>query len=848
MRILLLFINLFFVVGICKVEAQDAGITARQKELLNLLSGIDTTVHHSSWRSSIFKYTASILKGKDLNVALAWFNNDKNYGNDEWELMIMLRSYHALKKNVQFVESGAADKIKYFLVEKTLPDLRENRFSWTGYSNPERPGVWAMSENHTIVGFSVRLLLEELAGDKSDKEQWEKAATNIKMWCFEKATRGFVEYFSTHYTERSIVPLLNILDFSNDTTLKTFTEMAVDLYVAEYTQVQINGFRGGAARRVNHITDGSYPPELTDSRIDGFFHFGKFLFGELVTLESFHYPLGDQTIGPIFYATTTYRPSQVLVNMADIENRGNLEFKSARRYGHGGTGTPNPEAYICAYSTPHYVLSSIRIPEAAQWGPHTTNSGVGYRLSFHRPRAMLGTARDTASLRMYQGNPHSSRAIFQYKNVLIYHGRMDTYEDMAPIFPPEDRLLQKESEGNYRFFMEAGKKGKDVYVGVFEINGLGILEVAMSDEYQSWKDFVATFKNNSPELNSLTNWRYASSRGIKFEQNGDIVKINGNNYPITGWPLFDSEFIQAPFLNQPGDVGVIKIGNDRVGKLILDFRDLSNPVKRETPGEKKSTISGSKMSGLVGYYKFEEKKGNTIIDHSGRNNHGVVIGKAKWKRGKYGKGIYLDGYSKISLGDRTDFHFQEPEFTVMAWVKPEIGKLDTLFAKYGSEDYHWTLFSDRNSWAGKGYNIAFFSSKTSGTYSQPKHFYTIESVFSRTKPGGDNRIETWHDPDRNISSENSIEIVDGKWHHIAVRISRNRANRAIFVDGVRREYEPNSNMVTDFYEQGTGEVIIGGFQGKVPGFWEFRGMMDEVKYFNHLLGDEEIRKEMEGVK
>jgi hypothetical protein len=754
--------------------------------------------------------------------------------------MIMLRSYHALKNNVQFVESGAADKIKYFLIEKTLPEVRMNRFSWTGYSNPERPGVWAMSENHTIVGFSVRLLLEELAGDKADKEQWEKAATNIKKWCFEKASRGFVEYFSTHYTERSIVPLLNILDFSNDATLKTFATMAIDLYVAEYTQVQINGFRGGAARRVNHTTDWSYPPELTDSRIDGFFHFGKFLFGELVTSESFHYPLGDQTIGPIFYATTTYRPSQVLINMADIEYRGNLEFKSARRYGHGGTGTPNPEAYIYAYSTPHFVLGSIRIPETEQWGLHTTKSGVGYRLSFHRPRAMLGTARDTASLLMYQGDPHSSRAIFQYKNILIYHGRMDTYKNLAPIFPPEDRLLQMESEGNFRFFKETGKKGKDVFVGVFEINGLGILEVGMSDEYQSWKDFVATFKSNSVQLNSFTNWSYTSTKGIKLEQNGGIVKLNGNDYPIVGWPLFDSEFMHAPFLNQPGDVGVITVGNNKVGKLILDFRDLSNPVKKEALVDEKS-----KKSGLVGYYKFEEKKGNIIIDHSGRNNHGEVTGNAKWQKGKFGKGFYFDGYSKISLGDREDLHFEEPEFTLMTWVKPEVGKLDSANLKHIADDYHWTIFCDRNSWAGSGYNMAFFSSKTSGTYSQPKHYYTIESIFRRTKPGGDNRIETWHDPDRNISSENSIEIVDGKWHHIAIRISRNRADRAIFVDGVRREYEPNSNMVADFYEQGTGNVVIGGFQGKVPGFWEFRGMMDEVKFFSSLLSDKEIRIEME---
>jgi hypothetical protein len=841
----LLFLILTLLIPLSIAFSQADGIETRKTELLELLSDLPVDESNTSWRRLNFKHTSSLLLDRNVNEALAWFNNESNYSTEEWDALLLIRSYYALKDSRHFTVSGAGQKIKAFLLNELLPEVRANTLSWTGYTRPDREGTWAMSENHTIVGFSIRLLLEEMAGNNKDQALWDHASSHIRMWCFEKASRGFIEYFSPHYSERSVIALLNIMDFSKDPVTRTSASMIVDLFVAEYTQVQINGFRGGAARRINQsVGRRTYAPEMSDSRYDCFFTFGKFLFGEMVTSEPFNYPPGDQTIGHIFYATTSYRPSQVLVNMADIVNRGELVLKSARRYSHGGTGGPHPDAYIYAYATPHYVLSSIRIPDNAQWGTHTTTSGLAYRLSFHKPRAMLGTARDTSSYLHYMGDPNSARAIFQHKNLLVYHGRMDTYEEIVPVIAPEDRIAYQEIKGNYRFFREPGLGKTEVYVGVFEKNGIGILEAGLSDEHKSWKSFKKTFKKNMAVLHSMTEWRYRSSDGTLIEQEGNTIEVNGEEYATTDWPLFDSEYMKASFLNQDDKVGLIQIGNDRTGQIILDFRDIDNPVRNEVLLEGSVSRFNSRKVGLVGYYPFEEGVGYSVYDHSGMDNHGMVIGNPAWKEGKYGKGFWFDGYSKINLGDRADLHFEEPEFTFMAWVKPEVGKLDTSYSRFGEYDFHWTIFSDRNSWAGSGYNLAFFSSRTSSLYEHPDHYYTIECVFNRTKPGGDNRIETWHDPDKNIPSTNSIEIVDGKWHHIAIRISRDRTLRAILVDGERREFQNNINMVDDFYIPGNGDVIIGGFQGKAPGFWEFRGMMDEVKFFNRLLSDEEVREEM----
>jgi hypothetical protein len=111
-------------------------------------------------------------------------------------------------------------------------------------------GYWG-SENHKIVQCSNRLLLEEIAAPVEDRKIRDLAAGQIIMWCREKALRGYTEYASTHYTERSLVPLLNVHDYSIDAThkLREWCRMAIDQLLAEYTLLNINGFRCGALRR-----------------------------------------------------------------------------------------------------------------------------------------------------------------------------------------------------------------------------------------------------------------------------------------------------------------------------------------------------------------------------------------------------------------------------------------------------------------------------------------------------------------------------------------------------------------------------------------------------------------------
>ncbi len=47
--------------------------------------------------------------------------------------------------------------------------------------------------------------------------------------------------------------------------------------------------------------------------------------------------------------------------------------------------------------------------------------------------------------------------------------------------------------------------------------------------------------------------------------------------------------------------------------------------------------------GLVGHWTFDEGKGSIARDVSGRDNHGTVMGGAKWNMGIIGGALEFDG-------------------------------------------------------------------------------------------------------------------------------------------------------------------------------------------------------------
>jgi hypothetical protein len=74
---------------------------------------------------------------------------------------------------------------------------------------------------------------------------------------------------------------------------------------------------------------------------------------------------------------------------------------------------------------------------------------------------------------------------------------------------------------------------------------------------------------------------------------------------------------------------------------------------------------------LVGYWGFEEGKGEDVADLSGSKNDGVIKGGAEWDQGKIGGGLAFakdaEAYVEIANSDTLGI---ADEITMSAWIKP----------------------------------------------------------------------------------------------------------------------------------------------------------------------------------
>ncbi|HEC02124.1 MAG TPA: hypothetical protein ENI81_01185, partial [Phycisphaerales bacterium] len=270
----------------CSAAASDP-VAQRQRRLLETLQHIQVPylgknlgparqfLSPRPWRSALARHTAYLLNGAENPQAAAWFADEKNLIVGEWEILMLLRSYHALKGVEYFRSSGAKGAVEEYLRNS----WRQTRTAGVRV-NWKLDGYWG-SENHKIVQFSNRLLLEELAAPTGDVEIRDRASRQIIMWCREKALRGYTEYASTHYTERTLVPLLNIYDYALETKhkLHEWSRMAIDQLLAEYALLNINGFRGGAVRRCYQSDIPGYPnAELNNGAFDAMVTAGYIFF------------------------------------------------------------------------------------------------------------------------------------------------------------------------------------------------------------------------------------------------------------------------------------------------------------------------------------------------------------------------------------------------------------------------------------------------------------------------------------------------------------------------------------------------------------------------------------------
>jgi hypothetical protein len=208
-----------------------------------------------------------------------------------------------------------------------------------------------------------------------------------------------------------------------------------------------------------------------------------------------------------------------------------------------------------------------------------------------------------------------------------------------------------------------------------------------------------------------------------------------------------------------------------------------------------------KIEGLKGYWNFDEGQGKTVKNIVGKN-HGQIQGGLKRVNGKHGKALEFNGEGYVSV-THEDF-LNSPTFTVSAWTK-----LKDVY------DYHYIIWKNG-------------------------------PEFPDIGPG--RRIDIWVDMSgpANIMwhSEDGLEerlygekaITDNKWHHI-VEVYDGKAIKLCIDGNLDAEEKPSGKLPVNK------ETL---WIGARPGGVAATGIIDEVRFYDRALSEEEIKALFKG--
>lgn len=209
--------------------------------------------------------------------------------------------------------------------------------------------------------------------------------------------------------------------------------------------------------------------------------------------------------------------------------------------------------------------------------------------------------------------------------------------------------------------------------------------------------------------------------------------------------------------------------------------------------------SGEKEKGLVGWWRFDEKKGYVVKDYSGLGNHGKIF-KAKRVTGKFGGALSFEekgSYVKIpcspnlNLGDA---------LTLEAWIYPKDISEESRVIISKNDEY--ILRIDRPS---EGNKISFFVHVGSPAVSWEPRVSSIEVP----------SLNEWH---------HIVGVWDGE--NLYLYVNGNLVNKRVRIG------KPNPNPYP---------VMIGNWEYPSCHGTNFGGIIDEVRIYNRALSEEEIK-------
>jgi hypothetical protein len=228
----------------------------------------------------------------------------------------------------------------------------------------------------------------------------------------------------------------------------------------------------------------------------------------------------------------------------------------------------------------------------------------------------------------------------------------------------------------------------------------------------------------------------------------------------------------------------------------------AQPKEAPPPPPAHEPPSATKLPGLIAYWSFDEGKGETAGDASGKGMKSKLV-NVEWTQGMRGKALKINGPgSYFDYGNSPSFSFAaKAPFAFAFWVQTKSARAAVL--------------SQRNS-------------------------RDESSLIDMLISGG--RITAQLRPDGNIFFPAQIEssaMNDGKWHHVA--LTRDGDNLELFLDSISqgRRNDAGGAVTTNLRSLGSERYWINNRPG--PGDPNFEGSIDEFCIFGRALKTDEIK-------
>ena len=213
--------------------------------------------------------------------------------------------------------------------------------------------------------------------------------------------------------------------------------------------------------------------------------------------------------------------------------------------------------------------------------------------------------------------------------------------------------------------------------------------------------------------------------------------------------------------------------------------------------EKDDIVISGIDDGLIGYWSFDEGTGYSVQDDSGNGNDGTIYGASWTTSSVLGNALNFDG-----VDDLIEFSspvLNIPPYTICAWVKPDST----------SGDYRYILSNGGGANLGYGF---FMQLTNNGEYQF-----------------GGKRPDANHGSRRYPASSTDWTFICGSWDGIELTNIKLYINGEFVSGTFKTDVDTHANPF---------DLRIGSSHENM---YSFNGDIDEVRIYNRVLGDNEIK-------